>query len=146
MMAQKISEKTKEGLSDAELKAAQKNPPGDTELSGAAPGAKAGEAADPGTLKTPRATERAERAADKLRDEVRDIQLDVHHRNVTNVPEYATETVYANHPEKGDPDSITIAQAGNGLIVTPSNGKPMHFDREHALALQRAVSHSAITL
>lgn len=135
----KIADDTKDNLSDVELKAARKNPPGDTELSGAAPGAKAGDAPDDGTFKVPKATLAAEKEANKRTEEVREQQMDSYLRNRTNVPASAVETVYANRPEKGDPESITIAQVGSGITFHATSTK-MEFDHEGALSLQRAVS------
>ena len=139
MTAAKITEDTKDNLTDAELKAARKNPPGDTEASGAAPGAKAGDEPDTGTYKTPRATLKAEKDARERVEEVREQQLEAYLRNFGNQPAEVTETVHANRPEKGDPDSITFAQVGNSLVIT-ATAKELVFGREEALSFIRAAN------
>lgn len=145
MATRKIDEDAKENLSDAELKAARSNPPGDTELSGAAPGAKAGAADDPGVYDKPQAQVKAEKDAAKRVDEVREIQYDAYLRNFGNVPRDVTETVHASPSGKGDPDSITIAQVG-GEVLLVATAREMRFGHEEALGLQRAISKVTGTL
>lgn len=140
----KISDETKERLGPEAAQAAEKSKPGDPNLSGAAPGAKAEAkpelAADQTqTFDKPKATLRAEKNAQKIADEVRDIQLDVHRRNVTNVPNSPVQTAYATAPEKGDPDSVSFARVGNEVVVT-TTGNTLTFGREEWLGFQRKVS------
>lgn len=140
----KISDETKERLGPEAAKAAQKQPAGDPNLSGAAPGAKAEakpELAQDSTqtFDKPKGTLRAERDARKRADEVREIQLDVHRLNVTNVPNEGVQTAYAVAPERGDPDSISFARIGNEVVVT-TTGNSLTFGREEWLGLQRKVS------
>jgi hypothetical protein len=127
--------------------------------SGAAPGVKAAtdekvadearEASEARTYDQPRATRQALKDADEAMAATREIQWDVRREGLINVPAVVTETVYASlDPEKPDKDpaSLTITQAGGQLVVSASGSGPFRFNREDALAFQRAVTHSAVTL
>jgi hypothetical protein len=144
MAAGKIADEAKDGLSEAEIKAAQSNPPGDTELSGAAPGAKADAAPDAiEAYDKPKAQVAAEKAALKTADAVRDLQVRAQTTNLlTNVPEYPTSVAYANRPEKGDTPSVTFVVTPGVLTITTTANK-LEFNREEAAGFQRAVNRVA---
>lgn len=159
----KQDKETVEGLEGVtpteELVDALDEPSGSPIYSGAAPGIKAEtdekvaeearRATEARTYAQPRATEQALKDADEVMEEVRDIQWDVRREALINVPPVVTETVYATlDPAKPDEDpaSLTITQAGGQLVVSASGPGPFYFSREDALALQRAVTHSAVTL
>lgn len=135
-------EKARLGGEDA-AKAAQKAKPGDTELSGAAPGikAKTDDTVSPEQVETfdvPAKARRAQRRADKRADEVREIQRDVQSANLLeNVPPENVRTVFATRQGDKDPDSLTIVHEGSTLTLLSSSSE-MTFDREDALGVQRA--------
>jgi hypothetical protein len=144
---------------DHELVDALDEPAGDPVHSGAAPGIKAETdqkvaeeaqaASEARTYDESKATRQALKDADKAMGEVRDIQWDTRREGLINVPAVVTETVYASvDPAKPDrtPDSLTLTQAGGQLVVSTSGTGPFRFDREDALALQRAAHHVAVTL
>jgi hypothetical protein len=98
------------------------------------------------TYDQPAAAREAEKRADERVKELHEEQLDRFLDNVGTASREPIETVFANAPEKGGtPDSITIAQVGGELVLTIT-AKELHFGREEALALQRAVQHSAVAL
>ena len=142
----KIDDETKENLTDAELKAARSNPAGDTELSGAAPGAKGGDEVGPGPLKETAATKRAHKAAEDFREEVQDIQWDTQKQNLTNVPGTHVDTAYASRDGDKDPDSLSISSIGGEVLVVASTTKPMRFDRDNVHALTRAFANLGSSL
>jgi hypothetical protein len=159
----KADKETVEGLEGVtpteELVDALDEPAGSPVYSGAAPGVKAATdekvaeearaASEARSYDQPKATEQALKDADEVMGEVRDIQWDVRREGLINVPPVVTETVYATldpaKPDK-DPASLTITQAGGQLVVSASGPGPFYFSREDALAFQRAVTHSAVTL
>lgn len=93
------------------------------------------------SIEKPAATVKAEKAAVDRADEVRDIQLDVHSKNVTNVPAEPVATIYANAPEKGDPDSVTFALVGGEVVMT-TTAKEMRFGREEWHGFMRKVNQA----
>jgi hypothetical protein len=137
-------EKTRLGGEDA-LKAAQKAKPGDTELSGAAPGIKAktddstvtADRVEP--LEESRKAQTARRRADKRADEVREIQREVQSRNLLeNVPPENVQTVFGTRDGDKDPDSITFSNVGNSVVVNATGEVTLTGDDR--MALVRAVS------
>jgi hypothetical protein len=159
----KADKETVEGLEGTtpteELVDALDEPAGSPVHSGAAPGIKAATdekvaeearaASEARTYDQTPATKRALEDADEAMEATREIQWDVRREGLINVPPVVTETVYASldpeNPDK-DPASLTITQAGGQLIVSASGPGPYRFNREDALALQRAATHAAVTL
>lgn len=146
-----------EGVTPAEeLKDALSEPHGSVRHSGAAPGIKAEtdekvaeEARDVTSgkmLDKPKATEQAEKRAAEVDEELRDIQWDVRREGLINLPGHTLETVYASEDEKGNRDSVTISAVDGKLSITASTTDRMTFNREDALAFQRAATHSSVTL
>jgi hypothetical protein len=139
-------EETQRAGGEAAVKAAQKAKPGDTELSGAAPGikAKTDASVNPDEVETfdePASARRARRRADKRVDEIREIQRETQSRNLLeNVPPEAVRTVFGTRDGDSDkdPGSVTFVSAGNStkVIVT---GDP-EFRGDDQLALVRGAS------
>jgi hypothetical protein len=144
-MADKIDPETKEGLTPAEVKAAEKNPAGDTVRSGAAPGAKAGDAPTVAeTLEKPKAQETAEKRALKVADEVREMQEDVQRKNLlSNVPDFPIVTAMANRDENGKPTGSIVFGVVAGELVVTTTGRELRFGVEEAAGLQRAANRVA---
>lgn len=98
------------------------------------------------TYDQPAAAREAEKKADERVKELHEEQLDRFMDNVGTASREPIETVFANAPEKGGtPESITIAQVGGELVLTVTADE-LHFGREEALGLQRAIQHSAVGL
>jgi hypothetical protein len=141
--AAKDSIENAEGVTpEHELKAALDEPAGSTRFSGASAGIKA-EGDGPDSTRvydTPKAALKAEREAAKEADKIREIQEATQSRQLlSNVPDSPTGTAFANAPEKGDPESITVYQAGSGVVLS-TTANVLHFDREEALSLQRVLT------
>ena len=150
MTTKKLSDQAKENLDAAEAKAAEDNPAGSTEHSGAAPGIRVEDdpslAADaPATFETPKATVKAQEQAHKRLDEVRALQRDAHNRNFRPAVADVVETVFADVGDSKSPGSLTIAQVGSEVILTTTKNE-LRFTREGALSLQRAITHLASAL
>lgn len=140
----------------SELVEALDEPHGDLRFSGAAPGVKvetddklAEEARDVTAgkmLDVPKSTEDAQKRAAEVDDEVRDIQWDVRKEGLINLPGHTLETVYSTPDEKGNRESMTISAVDGKLSITATTTNRMSFDREDALAFQRAATHSSVVL
>ncbi len=139
-----IDEETADNLSEAELKAAKANPAGDTEHSGAAPGAK-GDDSTPAVLKEPKSAVDARERAREDTEEVRDQQWDVQKQAWTNARVHKVTTIYADVPDKGDPETLVFAASDDGLTLYASSPE-MRFGRDNATALQRELAKVWATL
>lgn len=144
MSERKLPDEVREDLGEAAARAAQKNPPGDPNLSGAAPGAKAAVNPDLANddvadFDEPASARRARRQADKRMDEIREIQRDVQSKNLLeNVPPEAVRTVFGTQDGDKDPGSVTFVSAGNSTEIIVK-GSPS-FRGDDQLALVRAAS------
>jgi hypothetical protein len=151
MAAPRLSDEEKDRLAggEAAAKKAARQPKGDEELSGAAPGIKAKDA-DPDDVESfdqPASARRAQRRADKRMDEVRDIQRDVQSRNLLeNVPPENVQTVFGTKTGNKDPDSVTFVHAGGGVTLMTSSNEVTFNNRDDALSLVRAANQIAANL
>src|SRR4051812_39828119 len=145
MAAPRLSDEEKERLAggEAAAKKAARQPKGDEELSGAAPGIKAKDR-DPDDVEAfdqPASARRAQRKADKRMDEVRDIQRDVQSRNLLeNVPPESVRTAFGTKDGSKDPDSATFVHTGSGVTLITTSNEIAFNNRDDALALVRAAS------
>lgn len=141
----RLSDEEKERLAggEAAAKKATRQPAGDEELSGAAPGIKARDR-DPDDVETfdePAKTRTARRRANKRMDEVRDKQREVQSRNLLeNVPPESVRTAFGTKDGSKDPDSATFVHTGSGVTLITTSNEINFNNRDDALALVRAAS------
>ncbi len=94
----------------------------------------------PVMLKEPKAAQSARADARAEQDEIREHQAAEVAKQRTNAKRPSVETAFADHDSdsKGEPGTLVFAAVDGGITVY-SSAKELHFGRDNALALQRAL-------